>query len=107
MAGEVEVITDAVVDEAGKWRGLSDQMEPIKAAVDGLDLSLSAFFIGDGFNFVINSNAYNDFQSFMATVLSGAVTEFDQLGGALDKIAKEYDKADEIVSLDLNKIYTA
>lgn len=107
MADEVGVITDAVVDEAGKWRGLSDSMEPIKTAADGLDLSMSAFFIGPNLDMAVYSNSYNNFQTFMVTVLGGGVTEFDQLGGALDKIAKEYDKADEIVSLDLNKIYTA
>lgn len=107
MGQEVTVITDAVVDEAKKWRELSDQMEPIKKAVDGLDLSASAFFIGADVSFVAHSNAYNSFQSIVVGALGGAVTEFEQLGGALDKIAKEYDKADEIVSLDLNEIWTA
>lgn len=107
MADEVQVITDAVLDEAKKWRDLSAKLSPIKGAVDGLHLSPSAFFIGDGFNFMVHSQSYDHFQQFMSTVIAGGVTEFDQLGGALDKIAKEYDKADAIVSLDLNKIYTA
>lgn len=107
MGQEVTVVTDAVLDEAKKWRDLSDRMEPIKQAADGLDLSASAFFIGADVSFVAQSQAYNSFQTMMVTALSGAVTEFEQLGGALDKIAKAYDKADAIVSLDLNKIYTA
>jgi hypothetical protein len=107
MADEVHVITDAVVDEAKKWRDLSGKLEPIKTAVDGLTLSPSAFYIGDGLNFLAHSQSYDSFQQFMSTVIGGGVTEFSQLGGALDKIAKEYDKADAIVSLDLNQIYTA
>lgn len=105
MAEEVVVITEAVVDEAAKWRRLSSQMEPIKTAADGLDLAGSAFYIGDGLNFAIYSNSYNDFQNLMVTALGGAVTEFEQIGGALDKIAAAYDQADQIVSLDLNQIW--
>lgn len=105
MADEVVVITDAIVDEAAKWRRLSSEVEPIKQAADGLDLSGSAFYIGDGLNFVLYSNAYNDFQSLMVSALSGAVTEFEQIGGALDRIATAYDQADQIVSLDLNQIW--
>ena len=105
MAEEVVVITEAVVDEAAKWRRLSGQMEPIKAAADGLDLSATAFYIGDGLNFLVYSNSYNDFQNLMVTALGGAVTEFEQIGGALDKIAAAYDQSDQIVSVDLNQIW--
>jgi hypothetical protein len=107
VADEVHVITDAVLDEAKKWRDLSAKLSPIKGAVDGLTLDPSAFFVGSDPSFVGYSASYDAFQRFMSNVLAGGVTEFDQLGGALDKIAKEYDKADAIVSLDLNKIYTA
>ncbi len=105
MADEVVVITDAVADEAAKWRRLSSQMEPIKSAADGLDLAASAFYVGDGLNFLIYSNSYNDFQNLMVTALGGAVTEFEQIGGALDRIAAAYDQADQVVSLDLNQIW--
>ncbi len=105
MADEVVVITDAIVDEAAKWRRLSGQMEPIKQAADGLDLAGTAFYIGDGLNFLLYSNSYNDFQNLMVTALGGAVTEFEQIGAALDKIAAAYDQADQVVSLDLNQIW--
>jgi hypothetical protein len=107
MADEVQVITEAVLDEAKKWRDLSAKLAPIKKAVDGLTLAPTAFFVGLEPSFMAHSQSYEHFRQFMADVLAGGVTEFDQLGGALDKIAKEYDKADAIVSLDLNKIYTA
>jgi len=102
---EVTVITSAVRDEAKKWRDLSGKMAPVKSTVDGMTLSTSAFFIGD-LNAVPHAQAYEGFRSFMATVLGGGVTEFEQVGDALDKIADAYDDRDQIVSLDLNKIYS-
>ncbi|GAA2357391.1 hypothetical protein Cme02nite_51010 [Catellatospora methionotrophica] len=106
MGAEVTVVTDALLDEAAKWRDLSDQVAPVRNAADGLGLGVTAFFIGD-MNALVHSQAYNDFQEFMVTVLSGAAVEFDQVAGALVKIAKEYDKADAFASLDLNQIYSA
>lgn len=103
---ELNVITDAVRDEGGKWLTLSDRIAAIKTAAEQLDLDASAFFIGDA-NTLIHSMAYRDFHAFMVEVLGGAVVEFEQVGEALRRIADEYDRADEIISLDLNKIYTA
>jgi hypothetical protein len=106
MTSTVTVVTRALEDEAKKWRQLADRMEPIQQTVAGLDLSASAFFIGDA-NAGMHSAAYNGYQSFMETILGGAVTEFNQLARALDRIAAAYDRADKLVSLDLNKIYSA
>lgn len=103
---QVTVITDALRAEGRKWRQLSDQMVPIKAATEGMELSMSAFFIGD-LNAELHSGAYKQFQSFMVQILSGAVTEFDQFGGSLYKAADAYDNADEIIALDLNELYRA
>ncbi|MEU1249196.1 hypothetical protein [Micromonospora arida] len=100
----LNVITDSLRDEAGKWLTLSDQVAAIKVAAEQLGLDPSAFFIGDA-NAQFHSLAYNDFHTFMVAVLNGAVTEFEQVGKALRHMADEYDRADEIVSLDLNKIY--
>jgi hypothetical protein len=103
----VTVITHAVYSEAKKWSQLSFDVEPIKNAVDGLTLGAAAFFIGDLVNAEGHAQAYHRCQSFMSHVLGGAVVEFDQLGGALDSTAEAYERADEIVSLDLDKIYGA
>lgn len=103
---EVRVITRALYNEGKKWKQLADKMAPIKATVATLDLSVSAFFIGDA-NAHGHSAAYNGYQSFMENLLDGAVTEFEQLGTALDRIADAYDRADAIVALNLNKIYSA
>ncbi|HEX5542967.1 MAG TPA: hypothetical protein VFX60_15630 [Micromonospora sp.] len=101
---QVTVITDALRAEGRKWCQLSDQIATIKTATEGLELSTSAFFIGDA-NAQLHSGAYEKFQLFMVHILSGAVTEFDQFGGSLYKAADAYDNADEIIALDLNELY--
>jgi uncharacterized protein YukE len=103
---EVTVVTEAVRSEAQKWRRLADQVQPIKTAVDDAGLDVSAFFIGDA-NAAMHAAVYRQYKEFISSVLAGGVTEFEQIGGALDRIADAYDNADQIVSLDFNKIYTA
>jgi hypothetical protein len=103
---QVTVITGALRYEARKWRQLADRLAPVKSTVDSLGLSVSAFFIGD-VNAVVHSQAYDQFQSFMASVLTDGVIEFEQVGMALDKIADAYDRADKIAELDLQQIYSA
>ncbi|MGA3541043.1 hypothetical protein ACK8GE_17315 [Micromonosporaceae bacterium DT194] len=103
---ELNVITDALRDERVKWLGLSDDMATVKGTAQQLHLDASAFFIGDA-NTVIHWQAYRSFQEFMVSVLDGAAVEFEQIGEALRRIADAYDRADEVVSLDLNSIYKA
>ncbi|WP_018218102.1 hypothetical protein [Salinispora vitiensis] len=103
---ELNVITEAIYNEGGKWFKLADQAANIKRAVEGLELDDSAFFIGDA-NALLHSDAYRKFQSFLAGVLGGAAPEFEQIGEALRRMADEYDRADEVISLKLNQIYTA
>ncbi|MEU5908387.1 hypothetical protein ABZ780_28930 [Micromonospora sp. NPDC047467] len=103
---ELNVITDALRAEGGKWLQLSDSAAVIKAAAEGLSLDASAFYIGDA-NVGVHSAAYRDFHAFMVGLLTGATTEFEQVGEALRRVADAYDRADEVVSLDLNTIYTA
>ncbi|MFD2767955.1 hypothetical protein [Micromonospora eburnea] len=103
---ELTVITDSLRDEAHKWLTLSDRVAAIKTATEQLTLDASAFFVGDCTT-AVHAKAYRDFHSFMVTIFTGAVTEFEQVGGALRHIADEYDRADEVISLDLNKIYSA
>ncbi|WP_238447343.1 hypothetical protein [Micromonospora sp. 4G55] len=67
---ELNVITDAVRDEGGKWLKLSDQIAAIKSTAEQLHLDASAFFIGDA-NVLIHSVAYRDFHTFMIDILGG------------------------------------
>jgi hypothetical protein len=109
MAGTVvTIITEAVRKESGKWFELHNRLEPIIRAVDGLDLSESAFWCGEPaeINARINSVTYNDFQNSVLTSFRAALVEFDQIGRALVKIANEYDRQDSVSSLDINQAYT-
>ena len=102
----VGVITTALRTEANKWRDLSDQLAPVKSTVDNLGLDLSAFFIGD-LSAGLHKAYYDDYLAFMSRILGQGVVEFEQVADALIKIADEYDRADEVTELDLNKIYSA
>jgi hypothetical protein len=102
---EVSFVTSAIRDEAKKWRQLADQLAPIETAVEGLGLSAAAFFIGD-LNAGTHSQYYNSYQQFMEKILGQGVVEFEQLAGALDRMANAYDHANAVIELDLNDIYT-
>jgi hypothetical protein len=102
----VTVITEAVRAEGRKWEGLGDRMTDIKKAVDRLHLAAPAFFIGD-VNFALYSARYNHFQWTMSNLIGAAATEFHQVGVVLRRIADHYDRTDEIVEGDLNKIFSA
>ena len=103
---ELNVITDALRAEGSKWLNLSDSVAAVKGAAEHLTLDPSAFYIGDA-NVAVHSAAYRDFHTFIVTVLAGATVEFEQMGEALRQVADAYDRADEMVSLDLNVIYRA
>ncbi|MEU4555977.1 hypothetical protein [Micromonospora violae] len=103
---DIEVLTDALRDEAGRWRRLAADMGDVERAASHLDLAPTAFFIGDA-NTALHSFAYDSFQSFMFDVIAGAVVEFRQIAEALDRVANAYDRADAVVELDLNAIYRA
>jgi hypothetical protein len=102
---EVQVVTDALRAEATKWRRLAGDMDAVRGNADRLDLSASAFFIGDMVSTAGHSSAYNEFQTYMVNLFTGAVTEFDQLGAALDKAGDLYDTSDGKAVTDLTQIY--
>jgi hypothetical protein len=101
----VAVVTQAVRDEARKWFGLADETQPVRVAASELTLDVSAFFIGD-VNAAMHHRAYEGYQAYMVNVLRGAVEQFDLAGAALNKIADEYDRADAVVAVDLNAVWT-
>src|SRR3954451_3121710 len=73
---EVQVVTDALHVEATKWRRLAGDMDGVRGNADRLELSASAFFIGDMVSTAAHSSAYNDFRTYMVSLFAGAVTEF-------------------------------
>jgi hypothetical protein len=119
----LKVVSSELRIEANNWRKRSEDMKAVKSQIDNLDLGASAFFIGSpmssGLTNIFNtmsasvySKAYAGFHEYMKTVTGEAVTEFEQLGGALDKMAAEYDNADaagkrslEEVDFSLNPIF--
>lgn len=106
-----KVITENVRKEAGKWRDLSDDMNAVNSnpvGNGGLELGVTAFFIGptEVVATAIHSNAYNEFLGHVQTLVTGAITEWTQLGGALDRMAAEFDKTDQTAKADLDVIYT-
>lgn len=105
MADEVNVITNALRDEGRKWRLLSDDVPPVRLAVERLTLEPTAFFIGD-INVQLHWQAYDSFHRFIVKILGEAQVEFEQLGTVLGSIADRYDEADELIALDLNKVYS-
>jgi uncharacterized protein YukE len=111
-----EVVPDALRIEAKKWRERSERMARVKSSVDRLELNASSFFIAGPFSAIsgmafegirasIHSGAYEDFHESMKTTIGGAVSEFEQLGGALEKIADEYEKVDASNSAELEKTH--
>jgi hypothetical protein len=102
---EVRVVTAALHAEASKWRRLADDMDVVRGNADRLDLSASAFFIGDMVSTGAHASAYNEFQMYVVSLFTGAVTEFEQLGAALDKAADQYEETDGKTAADLTEIY--
>jgi len=109
--GTTEVVTDNVRKEADKWRDLSDEMAAVYAnpvGNDGLELGVTAFFIGptELIATTLHSEAYNGFYEELQDLVKGAMTEWEQLGRALDRIADEFDRTDQTAQTDLEAIYT-
>lgn len=106
-----KVVTENVREEAKKWRDLSDDMEAVNknpVGNEGLKLGPTAFFIGptELVATAAHSSAYDGYYEHIQKLVSGAVTEWDQLGGALDRMAAEFDRTDQTEKADLEKIYT-
>src|SRR5262245_48230816 len=90
---------DTVRAEAGRWREHSDAVEPVRDAVAGATLGSTAFWCGDpmvmALDVVVHSIAYEEFRAFVENLLTGAVTEFDEVAGALVKTAELYEQHNE------------
>ncbi|SDC85530.1 hypothetical protein [Actinokineospora iranica] len=112
MTDQYQVVTQKLREEAKVWQQHADDARPIVQAVAGAYLSPSAFFVGDlttlgaGIaNAELEAGQYEEFRIFMATLLLGAIVEFDQIDMTLRTIADEYEKAEAVVELDLDKVF--
>jgi hypothetical protein len=106
---KTKVVTEALRDEAKKWLEMADMIAKVQATVNGMQLGNQAFHFGDqisGILFMPYGVKYNAFTVNMSDVLTQGKTEFEQMAGALVKMANEYDKTDLQHELDLKSIYT-
>ena len=107
-----QVITQAVRDEVPKWDGFADHLEPVLADVKNATLGVGAFFVGDPASLpvrvldaTVHQRTYETYRSFMERVLTEAKTEFEQIAGAVAKVAATYEEQEEIGELRLREIY--
>lgn len=106
-----KVIVGAVRAEARKWNGASDATASVQSEVAGAELGVSAFFIGfpgrvPPLDAPLLHMTYTNFQKSINDLLTAAVTEFDELAGALRECADEYQDHEKICTLNLKKIYS-
>ena len=111
---DYKVVTEALRKEAPKWHDFADQVEVIRRVVQEATLDTSAFFCGNpvvlmvpDLNAQLHQAAYESYRYSMESLLAGAVAEFPQICQAMIEMADEYDAHEELVALDLNKIYDA
>lgn len=111
---DYRVVTAKLRDEAKRWEQWSDDTRPIVQAVQAAYLSPAAFFVGDLMtlgagliNADLEAGQYEEFRVFMEGMLQGAMTEFNQIGIVLRKIADEYDRIESVTELDIDQTYHA
>lgn len=103
-AETVTVVTDALRKEATKWRGLSDDLDKVRATTAGLHLEPTAFVIGD-YLLVSHAGPYKVFHDLMTSLFTAGAAEFDQVGDALDRAADRFDSTDGHSAADIKNIY--
>ena len=102
--GKVEVVTDALRQEAKKWLELSDAMQTITGNVGRLTLDESAFWCGDPISVAV-APVYTYYQQFVQARCGEGATEFADIGGALRRAADAYEGSDQVSAATLTKIY--
>ena len=103
---KTHVVTEALRTKSKEWLVMADGMAKVHRSVEGMKLGATAFHIGDPMGtFLLYANKYNEFVTHLAGIVKQGQTEFEQMAGALVRMADEYDRADLDVQIDLNKIY--
>ena len=101
----------AIREEAGKWDRLSGDMRKIADSTKQLWLTPSAFAVADPWAgpavSIDQFSIYTDVHKLLCSLFDGATTEFAQLGGALRRMAAEYEKSDARTYINLTNIYKA
>ena len=106
------IITDHVREEAKKWSELAGQMQAVSSNPvnnNGLELNVTSFFIGPSELVAtgIHYDAYVGYYDHIKKLVTEAASEWEQLHGALNRMADEFDATDQTAQADLEKVYTA
>lgn len=104
-SAEVSIIYEAMLEEAAKWRRLSDEMRDVWQAVDFADLVGTAFMLPTTAGTVpgmVDSLGYIYYQDWMKKLAMQAVTEFDQIGQAIEDTVSAYQTTDQASAAALN-----
>jgi len=107
-----KIITERVREEAKKWSELAADMKGVSANPvnnGGLELNVSSFFIGPSELVAtgIHHTAYVGYLDHVQKLVTEAAAEWEQLHGALNRMADEFDATDQTAQADLDKVYTA
>lgn len=102
---EVQVVKQALLDEAEKWKQLSADMAGVKRGIDGLNLYVTAFFTNNPGTAQMAKTAYDGVWQLMAKLAGEAAAEFNQINEALHRAHAEYEETDGKAAYDLSRIY--
>lgn len=103
--GKIEIVTEALQQEAKKWLQASDEMEQVAVNVNRLTLEPSAFWCGDSLQ-VAAEPIYSGFQQLVQQRCVEGSREFEEIAGALRRAADEYDGSDSTSAEALRRIYS-
>lgn len=96
---------EAIRKEASKWDALADRMSGARADAEGLELGVTAFFIGN-YTEAVNYPAYKDFLGRVVTRLSGGEDEFALIATNLRRIADRYEDGEDLNRKSLDEVYS-
>lgn len=105
MSDSLRIVEGALLDEAGKWSGLSSDMADVRRQMDGLPLMVTAFFANDLGTAQAAKKAYDDVLQRMTQLAAEAAAEFNQVKEALHRVHEQYENVDGKVAHDLSEIY--
>lgn len=101
----LQVVREALLDEADKWSKLSDDMKQVKTDLDRLELQVTAFFTNNPVTAQMAKNAYDGVWQLMGRLAGQASDEFFQINEALRRAHDDYQAVDGKAAMDLSKIY--
>lgn len=109
MGNGYKVVIEALGAEAGRWDGFVDRVAAIDRQVDDLTLDLLAFTMGGPHSLGLELPAatklcadYREFHRAYTKAVSGAATEFGEIGDALRRAAAVYQGAEDDAEVDLD-----